>query len=460
MMQRICLKRLLCFMCVFLFLSSVCQRAAAEIADGLFSEQPFSWILSAQFGALAPFEEARLAQWNALIKHISLKVDADSGVQMCTVLVDEDKAFSLARASGKTGDTLYVDTLPYLEFTADPELLHAFMGSELLPGIDDTFDAVAISKLAMQLCDEAFALYRQEMTEKKEKQVVKGYGNTTHRLTLSGDAFSPWMEKGTQLLPKKGFFSGKQTLYYLVDDDDAFYKCGYSGSVENEGKTWEITASVKLNKQDSYEIAYTAIVHNEKKAVTDKVVWTFGGKQADDIWSGDTTLTIRHGKEQTVYQCNEEFTSTGNDVRGEITYREGNKTSGTSELTVVMVPELTIATDIEGKVSSLGGTVSVRALKEKAEVLDAILSVTGEIGNTDFSLVSTPRTQIDIGTLTPAERATWRERITQSCAAAMLREIVYIDVRDVAWIRDGLDDLFWEDLIRKSGPLVKEDEDR
>ncbi|MBQ9308553.1 MAG: hypothetical protein IJ229_11555 [Clostridia bacterium] len=459
MMHHIHRTSLLCLMllCMCLFPGKII--AAAEMPDGLFAE-PISFILSAQFESLAPFEETRLAQWNALIRHISLEVDADDTLAMTTVLVDEDKAFRLIRVSSQSVDSLTVDTLPQVEFVSDPETIDAFMGPGILSGFDRTLEAVTRSRLAVQLCDKVFSSFHEKMTEKKEKQIVKGYGNTTRRLTLSEDVLSIWGEIGRQLLSENGSFSGKQTLYYLADDDDVFYKCGYTGNVETGGKNWNVTASMKTDHEDRYEIVCTATVRNEKNAVTDKVEWTFSGKHADDVWSGDTALVLRHGKEQTVFQCSAEITSQGNALRGKITYREGSKATGSDGMTVILMPEMTLAGDTEEGSTHFEGTVSVHAQKEKTDILAMTVSVSGKTGTAEFSLVAPQETQIDIASLTPEDSLAWRERITRTCASALLREMVYIDTRDLAWIRDGLDEAFWEELIRKSGPLLREDEDR
>ena len=172
MMHHIHRTSLLCLMllCICLFPGKII--AAAEIPDGLFAE-PISFILSAQFESLAPFEETRLAQWNALIRHVSLEVDADDTLAMTTVLVDEDKAFRLTRVSSQSVDSLTVDTLPQVEFVSDPETIDAFMGPGLLSGFERMLDAVTRSRLAMQLCDEVFSSLHEDMTEKKEKQIVK-----------------------------------------------------------------------------------------------------------------------------------------------------------------------------------------------------------------------------------------------------------------------------------------------
>ncbi len=452
------MKRCLCLLC-FLFLLPV--RGMAEENPFRLLNSPMEVAVTFQADQLDIHDATRLQELNALLGHVGLTFRTDPAARdgaWSDLRIDVDgktaAAFTVcAGADGTKARLPGADTV-WTSPAEDPV-------EALFPEI--TLDN-ALAGIPLTLLDDVDALLNALMADReaflieKDRQNINGYGNTQTRWTLrgeTGDALREPLLKAAQadwlrqLLGGMRFADGCQ-CYLLVDNQEEPIKTVLKGTIQTADGLWEnisLTWRRKRTAADSrngleLELSRQDVVFGLSLRETDKMAKN--GTRTVSVTGFTLTQAIGEATLKTNADPIKLQIKDGR-ITGTIKLKTGvmNKTKLTD------VSQLTL--DVTAEPDGTGAIGWAWKHKENQTAWSGTLRF-APLTDTDWERFDTQPVPLPD---TEVERAAIRAQLTDGFARLLLARLVLADPADTVYLRRGMDDAAWNEIVSAAETAVK-----
>lgn len=421
-----------------------------------------------------PFDEERTAQLNALLNHLSLRLNwqhlEEEEWSRLAILVDGAEALSASQRE-KQGETLLQFSVQpdntYLlssdNLSGDSQAMLSFLGGEKadlsIYGLHGDEEAWLEDGLALlENIGQDLDAYKKEG---KIKQSIKNMGTARVKQTYTipkadaailGEAIANNSLDGElrELLTSLTF-SGKQTLTLYRAEGGEILRADYSGNCGvDEDHMRKVTLTWKLRRdsdavRDHLTLKSPAVSGSDRNTVTLERSMLANDKGQINLdekftyeWVADRKKTTLSGTVDLTNDLSEEASH----VTGTVTIKQvlpGEDKSTSIRLT----PDLTVA-GADGLPSVLG-SVTVEQLSGKNVMEKADLSVTLGVGG-NLSWESRPQT-VSINLLTEEQAAITASELSSAAATALIRPMVLLPREDTLYLSADLSDEAWQKIV-------------
>lgn len=413
--------------------------------------QPVDAVLSIDLRAHMPFDDERCAQLNSLLQHLSLHLQAGSGVDRAAVLVDGVEAIWLAQREGASGPETQVSWAEGA-FACDMDaLLGGTEGNITLEHPQNAWleDGLAfIERLAAGLEG-----YKKESTV---KTAVKKMGTARQKLTYTipkaeAEAFAQAVKAcGVEKLT----FSGQQKLTLWRSEDGSLLRVDYTGRCGQDADSLrKVSLSWRLCREEN---CYRDEITLKTPAVK--------GKACNNLTCSRYLAQAEDGTAQ--YTLNYDYTR--QDADGKSTWEGEIDLAGTPEQTCTrLTGSLTLASTSPGVEAKrtlvlqpnllvgetagaplLSGLVTVQEMRGKNLLEDADVSINLAAG---MHLIWTERTP---GPLTPQ----LQESLAQGMSAALVKRLVLLPAQDTLYLSRDLPEDTWQGIVDAAQTALTKEE--
>ena len=427
---------------------------------------PVQVTMTAQCESAAEFDENRLGQLNALLKHVTLTLQFQEGNGetwgSVGIAVDGQNALSLT--VNETAERAYaqLSCIPDTTYTA---AAGKDVGTWLLGG-EETHSALTLDNITSPWLQDGFAMLdglpdvlADYTVEKSVKTTVARMGTAKTRQTITIPADNAGVlpetlaslctDAETASAMANAVFSGKQTITIFRNADGAMIKATYSGRCgADEEHLRKVTLTWCMrrdddNTRDEITLKTPAVKGNDYNTLTFKRTET-----VDEYGTVDLTASLTHNsrsgsdKASVTGECDLEamLTSEGTRLTGEISRSVSENGGDTAWL--IIEPDVTFADDD----LRMTGTAAVETRMEKRTEDRWLLTLDMTYGSY-FEWLLQNRT-VDMDALEAnGQLATAREEITSAVAQALIRPLVLLPYEDTLYLSDGLDEAVWQSIV-------------
>ena len=468
------LKRLLavCLMVAMLPVGALCDSMLLPQLEGWqLGVQPLQISMQVQAESVPEFDENRLNQFNALLKHLtfSLQYQESASEQWGSVgvAVDGDKVLSLT--VNETADRAYA------QLSCVPDKTYASasgkdIGTWLLGGAE-TAEVLSLDGLLSPWLDNGYAVFEKlpdalaEYTIEKSVKTKIGQMGTARvkqTVTIPADAAGTLSEKLSALSNDAGIaatlsnavFSGKQTITIFCDEDGQMLKVTYTGRcgadedhLRKVNLTWMMKRTEK-DVRDSISLKTPAVKGNDYNTLTFNRT-----EKADEYGTVDLDASLTHNSridsKRTSVTAEADLeamlTAEGTRLSGEIT-RSLKENSGDTQW-LILEPELVFAADD----LHMTGTMAVETRTEKRTENRYLLSMEMTFGSYFEWLLH--ENMVDMDAI--AAETSVRDEFTAAIAQALIRPLVLLPYEDTLYLSDGLEPDVWQSIVEKAREAIQ-----
>lgn len=474
------MRRVIGFLFVVMVGVCFCASALGEMAfipqmnDWNLDVAPLEVNLWASVSTHMPFDEERTAQLNALLNHLSLRMNwqrlEGEEWSRLAILVDGVEALSAAQREAQ-GETL-------LQFSVQPENTYSLTSDKLsgeaqamlsfLGGEEEELSVYGLNGDEAAWLEDGLALLEsiaQDLEaykkEDKVKQSIKNMGTARVKQTYTipkadasilGEAIANNSRDGElRAMLISLIFSGKQTLTLYRAESGKILRADYSGNCgADEDHLRKVTLTWKLRRdgdavRDNLTLKSPAVNGTDRNTLTlerSVLADDEGQIEMDEKftyeWVADKKKTTLSGTADLTNALSEDASH----VTGTVTIKQvlpGEDTSTSIRLT----PDLTVA-GADGLPSILG-SVTVERLSGKNVLEKADLSVTVGVGSY-FSWESRPQT-VSLNLMTEEQAAATAGELSSAAATALIRPMVLLPREDTLYLSADLSDEAWQKIV-------------
>ncbi len=390
-----------------------------------------------------PLDEERTEDLDKLLRHFSLNLAWTPGRMDAGIRVDSETLLEMNLHETEEGSELFTNLMPDTVFTGknSSRLLESLFGT----GVDDeTLGLLHAASLAENAMGKLGNLFESPelFTEKKEKQNVRGYGQTTRRLTYAGDPeklVSEIFPDPAALIPSG--ISGE--LYGLLTDDGQLHKAGFSGKAGE----WKTTASWK--HAEDHDLV-TLEAERRDQDIRTGYEFEFEIKREPENQT-EYALTVKKtaGKEMVSRYITLKTDRGDQTLKGHFTSSTGAKETG-----IVVQADY----DLTKEAETFAGTVEILKTEDKKNPFSVLLHV--QLQDAAPEMKDFPSLNLtDPEEMTDAELALLRDKAGEAFSRRCLRLILDLPGEDLAFVTGGLDSAVVSKMLDTLGPVVDAGED-
>lgn len=462
-------KRMIAVLCAALLLLPAASLGEARLLPQLDAWRldtiPVSVTLSAQVGAMAEFDQTRTDQINALLRHISLVLYQQQGMQetwgKAALQVDGREALSLTMTDNGTLAQAQLSCIDDTTYTSASgrTVGEWLLGAERDVGGDiaDSFNAVWLAD-GYRMLDSLPNVLHDFCTEKSVKTTISKMGTARLKQTISIPADNAAMltetmaslcaEQETTAVMAGTVYSGKQKFELWRDADGQLLKAVYTGNCgADEEHLRKVTLTWLMrrdddNTRDDISVKSPAVKGTDRNTVIFKRTETIDKngtvKLTAELTNNqilDKVKTIRHGSAK----LNATAAADGVLLDGEISV--GLEQDEDTDWTIIR-PALTFANDRIGA----AGTVQLETRVNKR--VTAQVDVTVDLREGDYFEWLLMERSVDMDALMANggyEIAV--DEIGAAAATALIRQLVQLPYEDTLFLSAGLDEATWQMIV-------------
>ena len=455
-----------CFCLIFVFLFFLMASAqAAGIVETLAARFPEDFLLRMKLSVSewVPLDEVRCQQLSKLLEHIRMDIAKSGSIYSMGLSVDGSDSVHLYLKEYDDRKEMTLNTLPGTLFEGGENLLDEMLAQESEEVLHHMSFSAGQDLMSLGKIDPGLQILMHsdvlKKTEKKEKQNVAGYGNTSRRVTFDlQDDMPETLSDMLVLSLDPSFFKNasveKQKLYLLVADDDIIHKASYSCTLNTESGAWKIEASwkngLKNSTQRSLFKAEASRMREEgerKETIILSCSKESKGQQENMSWQ----RIHKTGNTQTVRTVSAELMNTDGRITGKCAVRESDQVKGNKGMLIELVPDLLISQEEP----YIAGAVTYRYTE------DGMNPNAGRIELDVFANdpIHFPETvhHIDLAQLNEEERIACSANVLTSVMSSLLKDLVLIDSADNEYLRQDIPEAEWLKILYTAGPAVEEE---
>ncbi|MBP3636695.1 MAG: hypothetical protein J6K13_03960 [Clostridia bacterium] len=433
---------------------------------------PLEVELSADVKAHMPFDDDRCAQLNALLKHISLRLNTsfseDTAWSRVGVRVDGKEAMSLLQQENAAGTQLQFSFQPDAVYQAGAEGANALLGVEQVEifGLDGGEMAWLDDGYAMlNAMHDSLADYKKEASI---KTAIKNMGTARTKITYTvpkadaakmAEAIAAHCPEGElrQFLTKL-VFSGQQKLIYWLNGDGVMIRAEFAGNCGVDENSLRDVSMVWRMRRDDTAIRDDLTLKTPAVKGADYNTLTYmrelvAGKKNKLTYDSKLNYTWKIGKEKTTLAATVDLTNTpsGEDAKltGTITVKQTLPGEDTSN-SVKISPEVTIGT--ENGTPVVNGTVTVQELRGKNVLEDATIQVDVHAGSFLDTVMEGQAVSLD------ALTAEQTEALLSSMSGALIPRLALLPVEDTLYLSADLPEDVWQKIVEAAQSALPEEE--
>ena len=435
---------------------------------------PVQVTLTAQCENTAEFDENRLAQLNALLRHVTLTLQFQEGGGetwgSVGIAVDGQNALSLT--VNETSDRAYaqLSCIPDTTYTAAT----GENVEKWLLGGEESHSALTLDNLTSPWLQDGYAmldglpaLLADYTAEKAVKTNVARMGTAKTRQTITIPAENAGIlpetlaslcaDPETAAVMASAVFSGKQTITVFRNGDGAMIKATYSGRCgtdEDHLRKVSLTWCMRRdddNTRDEITLKTPAVKGNDYNTLNFKRTET-----VDERGTVKLTATYTHNsrsgsdKASVTGECSLEAMPTDAGVRLTGKISRSVSENGGDEAWLIVEPDLVFADDD----LRMTGTAAVETRTKKRTENRWLFTLDMTYGSYFEWLLHD--STVDMDALEASGKlATAREEITAAAAQALIRPLVLLPYEDTLYLSDGLDEAVWQSIVDSAREALK-----
>ena len=456
-------------------------RLVPQADDWHLEASPVQVTLSVQVSSMAEYDEMRVAQLNALMKHLSITLQyqetpqeqwgrvgiAVDGSEKLVLTMNERDGLAQAQLSC-IDDTTYISasgedvTVWLLGETADETTSYE-------PGLDNLISPWLQDGYHMlDMLPQVLADFTKEKTVKTSVSQM-GTARIQQTITIPEESAGMLPETLASLCTDEtvsaamasAVFSGKQVITIWRNADGEMIKATWSGRVGTDEEhlrkvslTWTMRRDDD-NTRDVITLKTPSVKGNDYNTISFKRT-----AKADELGVVTLTATYSHksriDKAVVTREGEAKLTSTptseGTLVQGTVTKSVAPQKE--DELTLMLTPDLVFAADE----AHVHGTLGVERRAEK-RVLSGIVFTLDMKQGSYFEWLLMPNT-VDMDALNVSGQSDMaREEITAAVATTLVRPLVLLPYEDTLFLSDGLDAATWAKVVDAARQATEQEAD-
>lgn len=463
------MKKLVCIGVICLLMMSVCGGALAHATflpelENVNGQTPLEILLHADVKTHMPFDDARLEQFNALFKHIGLRLryqamDGEAWSHV-DVLVDDTAVAALDQRETAAGVQAQFSCMP-----GDTYAWNGAAGMGLTDLLDDQASRITVFGLdgteeawlddGLVLLDAMTKAMPDFLKENKHIVNVENMGKTAFKqvLTIPADSAAGLSVQLTLLAPEGKLedllsmliFSGKQTITLWRSADGAILRADWSG---NAG----------ISQEDMRNVSLTWKLRRDDQQVRDQLTLR-------------TPRTSGSGRDNVVFSRILKQSESGSSLKVDLTYEQvaqGKKN--------VLTAETDLSRKVKDGKASVTGTVTVKQqLPEKSERITIKPDVIFQTDSADVlaqgvvnvAQYEGSRLEEQADVHLELKHGSWmfwelrpnivqvsenninalRQRILDGFTVDMVRRLVLLPPEDMLFLSAGIDPATWNQIV-------------
>lgn len=433
---------------------------------------PLEIELSVDVKSHMPFDDDRCAQLNALLKHISLKLNTasaeDALLSRVAVRVDGEEALSMLQRDADGETQMQFSFQPGVTYTGSADALLGTGGEINIFGLDGSEQAWLDDCYAMlDAMRSALDGYQKESTI---KTAIKNMGTARKKVTYTipkadagkmAEAIASHCPEGElRDFLTKLVFSGQQKLIFWLNADGAMLRVEYAGNCgADESSLRKVSLVWRMRRDDTavrdiLTLKTPAVKGNDYNTLTYERAVT-KGKKSKLNYDSEFTYTWKSGKEKTTLSGVVDLVNTpsGDQAKltGTVTVKQTLPGADTSN-SVKIIPSLVIGADNGTPVVS--GEVTVQELRGKNVLEDAVITLKAGAG-TYLDWPAGDET-ISVAAMTAQQQTA----LADGMAHALIVPLVLIPAEDVLYLSADLPDEVWQQIVEAARMTLGEEETR
>lgn len=423
------------------------------------ADSPVDVVLSAQVRTHMPFDDARCAQLNGLVKHLSLHLQAGGAVTRAALLVDGQEALWMAQRETDGGPQTQVSWAEGT-FACD---MNAFLGGTAVQ-LDTDHQSLTWLEDGTSLLEDMASALESFKKETSTKTSIKSMGVARKKITYTvpkdqTDAFAQAVKDSCPDSMKNVLtaltFSGQQKLILWRSEEGQILRAEYAGqcgkgadSLRKVSLVWrlrrdedctrdQITLKTPAVKGNHYNtLSCTRRVElDEDGAVCYELEYDYAVRNDDgkSTWAGDITL-----KETTQ--------EAGAQLKGSVAL--SSKPAGAeAEETFILAPDVLLG--LEDGALVMSGQVTAQKKREKKLVEDADILLS--VGPGAYLLW----TETDTAAVPTQQQ---RENLVKAMGSRLLPYLISLPAEDTLYLSADLPEEAWQRIVEAAQMALAEEE--
>lgn len=434
---------------------------------------PMEITLSADVKTHMPFDENRCAQLNALLKHVSLRLntspDDEGDLSRLAVLVDGYKALQVLQKGENGAAQVQLSWLPEVTFTGGEDLLQVLLGQEEstigLCGfdgeetlwLDDGAEMMAAIGTSLEEFGKAASI----------KTAIKNMGTARKKITYTipkaqtdvlAQAIANHCPEGTLKAFLTGLtYSGQQKLILWLTGEGEVIRAEYAGKCGvDESNLRQVSLKWRMRRDDTVvrddlTLKTPAVKGNDYNTVT--VIRDLSQEKKNTInYTLDFSETVRVDKKKTSRSAEVELTSKtegeGNRLNGSLTVKQ--QLPGEDTTTSMLIqPDLFVGN--ESGTPLVSGVVNVQELQGKAVLEDADVHV--QVGAGTLMEWQETESVQSVADLNETER----NSLMENMAADLVPHLVLLPQEDTLYLSADLPEDVWQRIVEAAQATLPEE---
>lgn len=433
---------------------------------------PLEVTLTADVTTHMPFDDDRCAQLNALLKHLSLRLNTspeENGMwSRVGVRVDEKEALYLIQHEGEDSASLQFSFQPDTVYTAQSDGLNGLLGAFTdisIYGLDGGEQAWLEDGYAMlNAIDASLESYKKEAAI---KTAIKSMGTARKKITYTvpkadasvmAQAIAQHCPEGElrQLLTSLTY-SGQQKLILWLSADGDMLRAEYAGNCGVDGDHLRKVSIVWRMRRDDTAIRDDLTVKTPAVKGTDYNTLNYDreiveGKKNKVTYESEFTYSWKADGKKTTLSGEVDLTNTPSgekaELTGTITVKQLLPGEDTST-SVKIKPELTLGSDEGTPVVS--GKVTVQELRGKNVLEEAAIGVEASAGSyLDHAFAGAA---IDLASMTDEQHTA----LSEAMSSALLPHLVLLPQEDTLYLSADLPEDVWQRIVEAAQQALPEE---
>ena len=444
-----------------------------QVEEWPIDTSPVQVKMGVQAVSVAEYDENRLAQFNALLKHLSLTLAYQETAleQWGRVAIAVDGADALSLTINESGNKAQA------QLSCVPDTTYVSASGQdaavWLLGGEAADETLSLYGLTSPWLNDGYAMLDalpnvlpDYTKERSVNTTVSKMGKAVlqQSITIEADQVAILPEtlaslctaEETTAVMKAAVFSGKQTIKLWRNDAGALIKATWTGQcgadAENLRKinlTWTLRRDDD-NTRDDISLKTPAVKGNNYNTITFK-------RTAQTDEAGTVTLTAsythkhRDGDDVATETGEAELSalrvSGGTQLTGEIA--RSIKPMNEDPTWLVLKPDLTISDHEIG----MTGTLNVES-RDDTRVLSSYLLTLDMTTGTYFDWLLMPKT-VDMDAQGDSGAAAAREAISTAVATALIRPLVLLPYEDTLFLSADLDESAWQTVVEAARQTIR-----
>lgn len=432
---------------------------------------PMEITLSADVKTHMPFDENRCTQLNALLKHVSLRLntspDDQGDLSRLAVLVDGHKALQVLQKEEKGAVQAQLSWQPEVTFTGSEDLLQVLLGQK-----DSSIDLCGFTGEETLWLDDGAELMAAVGTSLEEfgketsiKTAIKNMGTARKKITYTipkaqtdtfAQAIANHCPEGTLKTFLTGLtYSGQQKLILWLTGEGAIIRAEYAGKCGvDESSLRQVSLKWRMRRDDTavrddLTLKTPAVKGNDYNTIT--VIRDLSqGKTIN--YTLDFTETVRVDKKKSSRSAEVElFSETeggGNRLKGSLMVKQ-QLPGEDAAMSMLIQPDLLFGN--EGDTALVSGVVNVQELRGKAVLEDADVHV--QVGAGTLMEWQEKESVRPVAELSEAEL----NSLMETMAAELVPHLVLLPQEDTLYLSADLPEDVWQRIVEAAQAVLPEE---